>query len=128
MNPWVVLIAVGLVAGLISGYLGVGAAIVVIPVLTLILGYEQKTAQSVSLAIMVAMALTGALMYRYKMGVAPAIGPVAAMGVAGVVGSLLGATLADISRPQQLKAAFAVFVITVGVVMLVRAVREAWAT
>ncbi len=123
MNVYV-LAGVGILSGLLSGYLGVGAAIVLIPVLTYLLGFDQKMAQSVSLTVMIPMALAGALMYRYRFQVAPAPGPVALLAAAAVAGSLIGAFLANLSRTRHLKLAFALFVIGSGAVLLVQALRE----
>ncbi len=42
-----------LVAGLLSGLLGLGGAIVIIPTLVMLLGYSQQTAQGTALVMMV---------------------------------------------------------------------------
>lgn len=126
MDPFIAFIGVGLLAGLICGYLGVGAAIVVIPLLTLGLGYEQKVAQGISLTVIVPMALAGALMYRFQLRIAPPVGPVLAMAASAVAGSIAGSLLAGATRPRHLKLAFALFVIGVGVVLLVRSARAIW--
>ena len=49
----IILIAIGLMSGLLAGVLGVGGAIVVIPALVFILGLTQHEAQGTSLAFMV---------------------------------------------------------------------------
>lgn len=62
-NPWWVFILLGIGAGILSGALGIGSGIVLVPALVLVCGFEQKSAQGMSLAIMVPMALVGALRY-----------------------------------------------------------------
>jgi len=57
------LLLIGLLGGTLSGALGVGSGILIIPALVLGLGIEQKVAQGICLAVMVPMALMGA--YRY---------------------------------------------------------------
>lgn len=47
-----ILIAIGLVAGVFSGLIGIGGAIIIIPALIFILGMDQYSAQGTSLAIM----------------------------------------------------------------------------
>lgn len=47
-----ILIAIGLVAGTISGLIGVGGAIIIIPALLYFVGMNQYQAQGTSLAIM----------------------------------------------------------------------------
>jgi hypothetical protein len=49
----VILIIVGIVAGLLSGAFGIGGAIIVIPSLVFILGLSQHEAQGTSLAFMI---------------------------------------------------------------------------
>lgn len=62
-GEWLFLVALGLCAGVVSGTLGVGSGIVVIPALVLLCGIEQKSAQGTALALMVPMALVGAIRY-----------------------------------------------------------------
>lgn len=49
----VILIAVGIIAGLLSGVFGIGGAIIVIPSLVFIFGLSQHEAQGTSLAFMI---------------------------------------------------------------------------
>jgi len=49
----VILIIIGLMSGVLAGFLGVGGAIIVIPALIFILGLTQHQAQGTSLAFMV---------------------------------------------------------------------------
>ncbi len=48
----IILILIGLLAGMFSGLIGIGGAIIMIPALVLILGMDQYSAQGTSLAIM----------------------------------------------------------------------------
>ena len=64
----IVLIIVGLLAGFISGTLGVGGGIVIIPALVFILGMTQHQAQGTSLAMMLAPIGILAAMTYYKAG------------------------------------------------------------
>ena len=47
---WYVLIAIGLAAGFLSGFFGVGGGTLIVPALVLILRYEQRLATGTSLA------------------------------------------------------------------------------
>ncbi|MCF8303304.1 MAG: sulfite exporter TauE/SafE family protein [Bacteroidales bacterium] len=49
---FLILLAIGLVAGTISGLIGVGGAIIIIPALLYLIGMDQYQAQGTSLAIM----------------------------------------------------------------------------
>ena len=62
-NPWWVFIVLGICAGVLSGTLGLGSGIIMIPTLILLFGFGQKSAQGMALAVMVPMALLGALRY-----------------------------------------------------------------
>ncbi len=62
-NPWWVFVLLGICAGVISGALGLGSGIIMIPTLVLLCGFGQKSAQGMALAVMVPMTLVGALRY-----------------------------------------------------------------
>lgn len=47
----VILICIGLVAGMLSGLIGIGGGIIIVPIL-LIIGLSQQQAQGTSLAVM----------------------------------------------------------------------------
>ncbi len=48
-----ILIIIGLVAGYLSGLMGLGGGIIIIPALVYLLGFSQQTAQGTTLALMV---------------------------------------------------------------------------
>lgn len=48
----ILLILIGLSAGLLSGFVGVGGGLIIIPLLMLLIGFGQHTAQGTSLAVM----------------------------------------------------------------------------
>jgi len=62
-NPWWVFVILGICAGVLSGALGLGSGIILVPTLVLLCGFGQKSAQGMALAVMVPMALVGALRY-----------------------------------------------------------------
>ena len=47
-----ILVLIGLFAGLLSGIVGIGGGLVIIPLLIILLGYSQHEAQGTSLAVM----------------------------------------------------------------------------
>ena len=47
-----ILLLIGLLAGVISGFLGIGGGIVIIPALVYLLGYSQQNAQGTSLGLL----------------------------------------------------------------------------
>ena len=56
-------LAVGLAAGLLSGLFGVGGGTVIVPLLVLILGFDQRLASGTSLAAIVPTASVGVISY-----------------------------------------------------------------
>ena len=48
----ILLILIGLAAGFLSGLVGIGGGIIIVPALVLLLGFTQKQAQGTSLGIM----------------------------------------------------------------------------
>jgi len=59
-------IILGLIAGIASGFLGIGGGIIIVPVLGLIFGLTQHQAQGTTLALMVLpIGLLAALKYYY---------------------------------------------------------------
>ncbi|MCX7821654.1 MAG: sulfite exporter TauE/SafE family protein [Brevinematales bacterium] len=49
---WIFYIIIGIVAGVISGLLGIGGATIVIPALVFLAGFDQKLAQGTTLFLM----------------------------------------------------------------------------
>lgn len=47
-----ILIAIGIIAGIMAGMLGIGGAIIMVPALVFLLGFSQQMAQGTSLAVM----------------------------------------------------------------------------
>ena len=80
-------VAVGVLAGGLSGLFGVGGGILVVPGLVMILGFAQRRAHGTSLAAIVPIALSGTVGFAIERSVD---WPVAALLVAG---SLLGAVI-----------------------------------
>ena len=113
-------IAVGLIAGLISGMLGVGGGTITIPAMVLLLGgeqhIEQHTAQGVSLAALMLTALVGAFIH-YRQGNVK-LSTVLLIAPSAVAFSLLGAWAAGHVTAEWLTRVFAIFLLMIGCRML----------
>jgi hypothetical protein len=68
MNQTIILLLIGLAAGLMSGMLGIGGGIIIIPALITLLGYSQKEAQGTSLALLLPPIGLLAVINYYKSG------------------------------------------------------------
>jgi len=82
---------VGIAGGLLSGLFGVGGGIVMVPLLALWLGLEQRRAIATSLIAIIPIALAG--MIGYAAGSAVDWGAGLALGLGGVMGGQLGVWL-----------------------------------
>lgn len=93
------LILVGLAAGILSGMVGVGGGIIVVPALVLLLGFSQHEAQGTSLGLLLLPVGILAVLNYYKQGYID-IKVVAIMSVAFVLGGWLGSKL-SLAMPQE---------------------------
>ena len=116
LNPQ--LVTIGLAGGVLSGLLGVGGGIVMVPLLVLWAGYAQRDAHAMSLGAIVPISIAGVLTY----GVAGEVRlPEAiALAVGAVAGARVGAGLLSRLGDRPLKLAFGSFLVAVAVLMAVR--------
>lgn len=114
----------GFAGGLASGLLGIGGAIVVIPLLRRLLKMSQKQAQLTSLAMLLPpIALPGVLVYAQAQEAMPwgALVPIA-IGFLG--GAFLGARLARVVSAARLQRGFAVVLLVASASLLFAALRS----
>lgn len=113
----IILILVGLLAGIFSGMIGIGGAIIIIPALVFILGMDQYSAQGTSLAVMLPpIGLLAAYSY-YKEG---ALNLTYALIIAGafIIGGFIGSKFALAIPEVTLKKIFAVVLFLIALRML----------
>lgn len=104
----------GLIAGIVSGFFGVGGATVITPILIYFFKMSQHRAQGTSLAALLLPVGLLAFLQYYKAGNADIkLGLSIAVGV--FMGGLLGGVLAQKVNPTDLRKAFAIFLILVGI-------------
>ncbi|MBF0501664.1 MAG: sulfite exporter TauE/SafE family protein [Candidatus Riflebacteria bacterium] len=110
-------LAWGGIIGIISGILGIGGGILIIPTLIFMFGLSQHQAQGTSLAMMVPpIGLMAAYRYYQEGNV---ILPIAIIGAIGFfLGGYFGAGFAQAFTDLTLKRAFGVLLIFVGLRML----------
>jgi uncharacterized protein len=88
---WSVLVAVGVLGGVLSGAFGVGGGILMVPLLLTFAGMDQRRAAATSLAAIVPASVAGTATYLANGEVDVPVGLVVAVG--GVAGSLVGTRL-----------------------------------
>jgi len=112
------LLLLGLAAGILSAMLGVGSGILLVPALTLAFGLTQKSAQGTALAVMVPMALVGAMRYIANPNIEINLMRVCLLAAGAVAGAFLGSVLASHLPNAVLRRIFAIFLLVVAVRML----------
>mgnify|MGYP001791566476 CR=1 FL=1 len=113
----VILIAIGIVTGIMAGMLGIGGAIIMIPALVYIMGMNQLTAQGTSLAVMLPPIGIIAAYNYYKAGQVN-IKFAIILAVCFLIGSYFGSKL-SLTLPQPLlKKIFGVLLLLVAAKML----------
>jgi uncharacterized membrane protein YfcA len=115
---WYWFIIIGFAAGVLSGSLGVGAGILVVPALVIGLGFEQKTAQGTCLAVMVPMALGAFARYHFNPDIKLNMSVILFLVPFALIGALIGSGLAAKLPASALRKMFGAFVIIVGIKML----------
>jgi uncharacterized membrane protein YfcA len=106
---WLIALAVGLFAGVISGLMGIGGGNVLVPASTILLALEQHQAQGVSLLVIVPTASSGAWSH-YKRGNVDL--KVALLLSGGAIpGGLAGARIAQGIPSDQLRVTFGVLLL-----------------
>ncbi len=117
MSPIILYILVGLTAGILSGLMGIGGGIIIIPALVYIFGLTQQNAQGTTLALMVPpIGLLAAWTY-YKQGQVNI--PIAIFVCIGFfAGGFFGAKLALHLSNQILQKMFGALLLAVSLKML----------
>ena len=113
-----ILVIIGLVAGMFSGLIGIGGAIIIIPSLIFFLGMDQYEAQGTSLATLLLPIGLLAVFNYYRAG---ELNIKYAMIIAGAffVGGYLGSKIALSLPVETLKRIFAFVLIFIAIKMLI---------
>ena len=102
-----ILIVIGLAAGTLSGLVGVGGGIIIVPALVFFLGFSQQAAQGTSLGLLLLPAGILAVINYYKQGFID-LKVVGIMCAAFVLGGWVGSKLALSLSQEVVKKTFAV--------------------
>jgi len=106
----------GLVMGTLSALLGIGGGAITVPALVLLpfIAFGMNRAIATSLAVIVPIAISGALLQRANV----AWGVVPVLAVGGVVGTFIGTGIKREINQDALVKIFGVFMICVGLMMV----------
>jgi uncharacterized membrane protein YfcA len=105
------LAAIGTAAGIFSGLFGVGGGVVIVPLLVVWMGYEEREATGTSLAAIVVIAAVAAALQAAYGNVD--VGYAAAIGLPAVGGVLAGTWLQQRLPVRWLSLGFAVLLVAV---------------
>ena len=112
-----IIILVGIAAGMLSGLVGVGGGIVIVPALVYFIGFSQKTAQGTSLGlILLPVGILGVMQY-YKQGHVDLM-VVAILAIGFLLGSYFGSRIALALPQETVKKIFAILMILIAIKML----------
>ena len=104
-------IAVGALAGVLAGLLGVGGGVLFVPALTFFLGLDQVDAEATSLLAIMPMALVGAWrQHRYgnvRLRDALVLGPLA------IPGAVAGVAVVNVVPERAVQVAFAALMVVI---------------
>ncbi|WP_261165791.1 sulfite exporter TauE/SafE family protein [Microbacterium sp. Marseille-Q6965] len=123
MNVWIgiALIATGVVTGVLSGLIGVGGGIIVVPVLILLFGTSDLVAKGTSLLMMIPTTMSGAWRNWRNHNIDWAAAGLIAL--ATCVTTPLGAIVAGVVDPVVANWLFVAFLVVIAAQMAQRAIR-----
>ena len=111
------LILIGLLGGVLSGLLGVGGGVIMVPLLVLTAGYGQREAHALSLGAIIPISIAGGAAYWAAGEVHPL--EAGALTVGAIAGARLGAVALSRIDERTLKLVFGLFVLGVSILLLV---------
>ncbi len=119
MNATIIisLIIIGLIAGLLSGVMGVGGGVVMIPLMILLLSFNQHQAQGTSLAVL-AVPVTFLAAYNYYNEGYVNWKYAAVIAVFFVIGGFLGSKLAVNLSQSALRKIFGAILLVISIKLL----------
>lgn len=112
----------GLAVGVFSALFGVGGSILMVPFMTLVLGFGQHASEGTALVVVVPTAIAGVIAHNRR-GYVDFRGA-AFLAAGGVVGAFAGARLALEVPGETLELWFGIFLVGVGLRMVVHGLRR----
>ena len=113
------LVTIGVVGGILSGLLGVGGGVIMVPLLVLWAGFGQRDAHAVSLGAIIPISIAGILTF----GIAGRVhwADAVALAVGAIAGAPIGAGLLARIDERVLKVVFGCFLVAAAITMGIRA-------
>lgn len=105
LSSVLILVTIGVLAGALSGFVGVGGGIIMVPALVWMLGYSQHQAQGTSLAVLM-LPVVALAVWNYHKEYPIDFKAVGVIAVAFVAGSWMGSKGALALSPEMVKKVF----------------------
>ena len=116
------IVALGVGAGMIAGLFGVGGGVIFVPTLTLVLGLSQLHAEATSLLAIIPVAILGS--WRQTREGTVRWTDATIMGLVSVATAIAGALIADVAPERALRLGFAALLVLTAVQLVLRTRRE----
>jgi len=113
----IISIVLGVATGVVSGLLGVGGGIFMVPGMVLLLGMGQHVAEGTSLLVIIPTALVGAFTH-YRHGFVLLLAA-AILGGFGIAGAIIGSHIALSVPSHTLRIIFVAYLMVMGVRMVI---------
>jgi uncharacterized membrane protein YfcA len=118
MTIVMILLCVGFMAGVLSGLVGVGGGIIIVPALVFFIGMSQQQAQGTSLAVLLLPAGIFAVLNYYKAGYVD-VKTTLIIASTFVIGGFIGSKIAISIDQNMVKKIFGVFLLLVALKMII---------
>ena len=118
-----ILLLIGVVAGIASGFVGIGGGLIIVPALIYLTGVDQHVAQGTSLAMMLPpIGILAALNYHSEQSVEWTYA--ACLAITFVVGAWLGSKWSLKLSPTVVRLVFAAFMFYTASIMAIKSIKE----
>jgi uncharacterized protein len=117
MTTAIILLCVGLIAGILSGLVGVGGGIIIVPALVYFMGVSQHEAQGTSLAVLLLPVGIFAVINYYKAGYVD-IKSTLIIASTFLIGGYIGSKISIAIDQNMVKKIFGVFLLLVAFKMI----------
>ncbi len=118
VNEIIIILLTGLAAGFLSGSMGIGGGIIIIPSLVFIMGFTLQQAQGTSLALMTIPVMLVATINYYKAG-SVNVKVALLMAITFVVGGYIGSKISVHVPEKIMRKAFGILMIIAAIKMMI---------
>ncbi|HTX73132.1 MAG TPA: sulfite exporter TauE/SafE family protein, partial [Rectinemataceae bacterium] len=122
-SSFLVLLGTGLIAGILSGFFGIGGGVIIVPALIYLLGFSQHKATGTSLAVLLPPIGLGAVLEYYRNDSVDLHAAIV-IAIASLVGAWLGAVAANKLPGPVLRLLFGIFIVLMGLYLIWGAIKR----